>query len=120
MNKRGEGRFDALWIFLMMLVIVGGVIPPLISSFVDISQPDKSSFIYGAVSFFTEGVNFPILLWTVHLDILSWFGESVKENIVLWLNAYTYLPNFLSVPLFIIMLFLAIYVLITLIPTVGG
>jgi hypothetical protein len=107
-------------------MLIGVLITPLISSFVDTSKPDESSAVFSIVSFFTEGFDITIplpLLPDPHLKINFLdliLPEKLFDYVITCLNAYTFIPDYLSIPLFLIMCISFIYVVITLIPTMSG
>lgn len=107
-------------------MLLGALITPLISSFIDTSSPDESSAVYSIVSFFSDGFDITIplpILPDPHLDIniLSiLLPEKLFDYVVTCLNAFTYMPDYISIPLFLIMVLSFAYFVITLIPTIGG
>lgn len=122
MDKRGEGRLTALYVFIGLALIVGAFIPALIGAFEDTTMPNTESGVYGLISFFTESHSFS-LLWVgpeVETNVILWLPDSAESYLISSFNAFTYLPDVLSIPLMILMALSLLYVVITLIPTVGG
>lgn len=107
------GRFTALVIFLLILLFVGGFLPAFLSPFMDISNPDKSSSVYIPISVIKfVGIDYnPVFLL---------LPSSFKTYMINALYSFTFLPDYISIPLLIIMFCCLMYVIITLVPTVGG
>lgn len=125
MDKRGEGRLTALYVVLGVGLVLGIFIPALVNAFIDTSIPDTNSAVYGISSFFAEGVNFTIPLPliadpTIDLDLFGFLPESLESYFDSTWYSFTFLPDYLSIPIMIFLAVSFLYVLITLIPTVGG
>jgi hypothetical protein len=104
-------KLDALIIFILSLIIIGVFIPSLISSFIDVSQPNKESIVLPVASFF-KGLAWYSGGWVVAL-ISPWF--SFPQTLLnyynsMW-NSYTFLPDWLSLPLLLIQFILILYVI---------
>lgn len=120
MNKRGEGRYSALLVFLVCLIIFGIGVPAFVGQFQDVSLPNTASAVYGIVSFMSGTITIDLLLFDIDLGIFSLLPDSLEEYVHQSLYSFTFLPDLVSVPLFLFMGLSLLYVVITLIPTVGG
>jgi hypothetical protein len=100
-------KFTALMLFIVSLIIIGGFIPSLIGSFVDTSQPNKDSIVMGVVGFFKDiGALFSII------PPFSLISHVVYDYYFSMWNSYTFLPDWLSLPLLLIQFFLLLYVIV--------
>ena len=104
-------RIDAVILLILCLIVVGAFIPALISSFVDVGSPNMDSLVYYVTVFFTSDYN-PVYL-AFHYLVPSALNDYYVNS---W-NSFTYLPDYISVPL---LLFLAVLCIVTIVFAVGG
>lgn len=93
-------RVDLIIMFILILILISAFIPSLIASFVDVHTPDSSSAVYGVSSFFKGA------FWFVSLAPPFSLIPSVLANYYYdaW-NSFTYLPDYVSIPLLLFMVF---------------
>lgn len=121
-NRKAQisGRLTALYVFLFCLILVSVIVPAVVGSFKDVSEPNELSVVYPLVNFFTEGLTLKILAFTINLNILDWFPQAMTDYLTDAFYCMTYIPDWFALPLLIVMAFSLVYVVITLIPTIGG
>jgi hypothetical protein len=91
-----------LYISLLIIFIIGGIIPLCISGFVDTTQA-YNSFVDSITSFISDGFSFSVFgIFDLELNPFLWFGEGFNSFMVSQLNAFSYIPPLISVPLLII------------------
>jgi hypothetical protein len=119
------GDWIPLYISLAILFISGGFIPAVISSFLSVGQYNQDSFAVPIIGFIENGFQLPILSWIPFLqnyatiNPFSWFGSGFQAFLVSQFSAFTFIPNYISIPLLFIMAFGFLYTILKMIPIIG-
>lgn len=122
----GGGNYVTLFIFLIPLVLIGIFLPLVVSSFVDTSQFNNQSLIYPLQYTYVHGANvtlpnpfclLPFLNASCSFDLGTFnifsFQPAVTYNYGLQsINAFSYVPNELAVPLLMVMMISLLYCII--------
>lgn len=116
------GDYVPLYISLGLLVLIGLCMPLFVAPFVNAQTYDTDSFVAPLSGFLSEGV-----VWNVDLPLVPDFdlsfnpfgllGHDIQTYIGETFNAFTYLPNFISLPVLLFIAFGFIYTIIKLLPT---
>lgn len=117
MDKRGQTRLHALYIFIGLALIIGLATPNIVGAFQDVSVPNSQSAVYGLVDWFTD--DWELFGW-IETNPISYMPQIMEDYFDSMFYSFTYLPDFMSIAIFVIMGILFIYLLVTLIPTVGS
>lgn len=109
-------EYIPLYISLGLIFIIGGFIPLIISGFIDVSEPSSDSFIASISDFIDTGFTIPIFgFFNLSINPFGLFGEGFEDILISRLNAFSYLPNSISIPLLILILVGFVISLITII-----
>lgn len=124
MNKRGSGDWFPLYLSLIILFLLGGLIPLIIQGFVSEGIYDESSFIAPLINVVDNGftiADITLFGWNIwdgiNFNPFDWFGADFNSFIINQISAFTFIPNYISIPLLIICILGLIYTLIKLLPT---
>jgi hypothetical protein len=108
------GDYTPLYISLGIIFIIGFIIPLSIGEFVDNSQPNPNSYVSSISDFVDTGFTISIFgFFSFDINPFSLFGNGFKSFLVSQLNAFSYIPNVISIPLLIIILVGLVVSLIT-------
>lgn len=123
-NKKGQ-RADAMFVVLLVTLILSIYIPMTIGAFRDLTDPDPNSAVYGVSKFFSQGIEMclPVPIFDdpcINFDFFGLLPDSIENYFDRAWNVYTYLPDYLSLPILVVVCSCFVYVIVTLIPTVGG
>lgn len=117
-----SGRLTALYVFIGLLLIVGIFIPLLTEGFINSSIPNENSVAYGLIDFFITSHKFTFL-WVgpaIETNLIFWLPDTLKDYVIKSFISFTYVPDLIMIPIMLIMALSLIYVVITLIPSIGG
>jgi len=111
----GGGDYGGLVLALVLLFVVGFFIPLVVSSFVDTSVPSDNSFL----SPFTDFIDNGVTVLGIHINPFGIFGPKFKTFILDQFNAFTYIPNIISLPIVVFIFVMFVYAILKLVPFVG-
>lgn len=99
-----SGDYYPIYISLALIFILGGIIPLIVNSFVDVDIPRNDSTIEPIVTFLTDGVNVTVEIpflpdFNFDFDPLFFFPDSIQDFIDQQLIAITYIPDYISIPI---------------------
>jgi hypothetical protein len=109
--------YKPMMYFLIIAFIVGGFVPLTVSSFIDTQKSDNSSLISPLTNIITQGfsINLPVVT-DIHIDFFFWLPNTFHDFLNKQINAFTYLPDWMSIPLLLFMITFLIYGIVSLIP----
>jgi hypothetical protein len=119
-----SNSYVPLILFLMTLFIVGGFVILCVSPFYDLTLTNQNS----SVAFLSNILNLRSLTFTgipvigtfsIPVPFISFIPQSWTNFIVEKINAFTYLPDYIAIPLLLFMLGMFIYAVLGFIPTMG-
>lgn len=118
------GEWTPLYISLGIVFVVGFFIPMLVTGFVPEGQTNPNSFISGYVDFVENGFTageVALFGWTVFEGInfnpFSWLGDTFHNFYLSQLQAFSFIPNVIAVPLLFISFIGVVYTVIKMLPT---
>lgn len=103
--------YGGLLIGLGILFAVGFIVPLMISPFVPEGAYNPSSIAVPLIDFVANGINMDWvpLLPDFNINIFGIFGIDVQDFMISQVEAFTYIPNAVSIPLLVLSFALMIY-----------
>lgn len=94
-----------LYISLLIIMLIGVFVPYMISGFIDVSEPNPDSYVNSIITLVQNGFSIDLFfIWNLGINPFSWFGASFQNAIILYLNAFSYIPSAISAPLLILVI----------------
>lgn len=95
---------------VVLILIVGVVMPLIISPYVDVDDIPEESAMNPLITLFDEGVS----IFGFSINIFGFLGD-LQDNLVDYISIFAFIPNIVLIPLVIIMVLGIVYTLIKLI-----
>lgn len=112
------GEWTPLYITLAIIFVVGGFVPAIIGGFVEEGQYNQQSYIVPFRNLVDNGITIDLpFISAFKLNPFAWLGTSIKDFLVGQLDAFSYIPNAISIPLIIFCVVGLFYSFIKLLPT---
>lgn len=106
--------YKPLYISLGLIIIIGVILPLILLNFTETKQiPDENSILSPVINIIENGVT----IFSFNIDLFSFFGETIKTNLITYLSAFAFIPNIILIPLLIIIITGILYTFIKLLPT---
>jgi len=112
------GDYGGIVIALSILFVIGFIVPVCISPFVATGEYNYNSIAVPFIDFVANGVpmNWVPLVPNFSINIFGIFGDGFQDFMVSQLEAFTYIPNLVTIPLLLLSFVLLVYSIIKLIP----
>lgn len=118
------GEWKPLFIVLFILVLIGVVIPLSLSGFQEVGDYNNASVVSPVIESFNSAwcIGETIDRWipgnqTMCLSTASLVGNDVNSYLVSYLSAFTFIPNWIVIPIVIFLVLGSLYTIIKLLPT---
>jgi hypothetical protein len=105
--------YKPLYFTLTLLLIIGVVMPLIISDFVDVSEVETDSILDPLITLVNEGVG----IFGFNLDIFGFLGDTLQDSLVDYLTIFALIPEIILIPLIIIMIIGIVYTIVKMLPT---
>lgn len=112
MNKKGSD-YIPLYISLFLVILIGGFIPYLFSSFVSPEDVGENPFVAHVHDFVDDGVG----IFGFRLAPFDFLPTGVKNALLRYFQGFSYFPNYLLVPILVFIVVGILYTIIKLLPT---
>jgi hypothetical protein len=112
------GDYGGIVIALSILFVIGFIVPLCISPFVESGEYNQNSIAVPFIDFIENGVGMdwvPIVP-DFSINIFGIFGDGFQNFMVSQLEAFSYIPNIVAIPLLLFSFILFVYSIIKLIP----
>lgn len=112
------GEWTPLYISLFILLIIGGIIPGIASSFLEEGQYNHDSFVAPLIDKVNYGFDVELFwFYQTNINPFALFGTGVQQFIVNQLSGFSYVPPYISFPLLLLVVVGIIYTIIKMLPT---
>lgn len=109
-----EGKY--LYLSLILIFVIGGIVPLVISNFVNVEVNSYDGYLSPIVTFVQEGVTIKLpLLSSFTLNFFKIFGGTIQNFIASQIVAFGLIPEIIGIPLLILIVFGFVYGIVRLI-----
>lgn len=104
------GEWQPLFIACVLLFTVGLIVPMLVSPFIPVGEFNQDSVVASVISTARYGYNltwygpFDIDIVYANVNPFSWFGDKAQEFMISQFSAFSYIPNYIAIPLIILII----------------
>lgn len=120
MNRKGQD-YNPLYLSLVILFVFGIIVPVVIAGFTDYETYDHNNYLASIIDFVANGVSLQIPVpFLPDLEVASFnpfemLGDSVKDALLEYLVAFSYIHPVIAIPLIIFVSIGVIYTIVTMI-----
>lgn len=105
--------YRPLYFTLALLLIIGVVLPMIVSDFVNVSEVETDSILDPLITIIDEGVG----IFGFNLNIFGFLGDTLQGSLVDYLTIFALIPENILIPLLLIMITGIVYTIVKLLPT---